>query len=75
MNARWLSKEDRVLAIERIRCNQQGVGNKHFKMYQLREALVDPITWGFVFYSLVADIPNGTSKASFDHDGNSANAA
>lgn len=28
MNARWLSKEDRYLAIERIRSNQQGVGNK-----------------------------------------------
>lgn len=60
LNARWLSKEDRVLAVERIRVNQQGVGNKHFKMYQLREALTDPLTWGFVFYALVADIPNGT---------------
>ncbi|KAF1985772.1 MFS allantoate transporter-like protein [Aulographum hederae CBS 113979] len=59
MNARWLSKEDRLLAIERIRENQQGVGNKHFKMYQLKEALADPLTWAFVFASLVADIPNG----------------
>lgn len=59
LNARWLSKEDRILAIERIRVNQQGVGNKHFKMYQLREALVDPLTWAIVFYALVADIPNG----------------
>lgn len=31
LNARWLSKEDRVLALERIRINQQGVGNRHFK--------------------------------------------
>jgi ACS family allantoate permease-like MFS transporter len=59
LNARWLSKEDRILAIERIRVNQQGVGNKHFKWYQLREALADPLTWAFVFYALVADIPNG----------------
>jgi MFS family permease len=59
LNARWLSKEDRILAIERIRINQQGVGNKHFKWYQLREALADPLTWAFVFYALVADIPNG----------------
>ena len=28
LNARWLKKEDRILAIERIRINQQGVGNK-----------------------------------------------
>jgi MFS transporter, ACS family, allantoate permease len=59
MNARWLKKEDRVLAIERIRVNQQGVGNKHFKWYQFREALLDPMTWAFVMYALIADIPNG----------------
>jgi ACS family allantoate permease-like MFS transporter len=39
--------------------NQQGVGNKHFKFHQLREALADPMVWAFVFYALVADIPNG----------------
>ena len=59
LNARWLSKPDRRLAIERVRINQQGIGNKHFKMYQLLEALRDPLTWAFVFYALVADIPNG----------------
>lgn len=59
LNARWLSKGDRVLALERIRVNQQGVGNKHFKMYQFWEALTDPMVWGFVLYALVADIPNG----------------
>ncbi|KAI9668360.1 MAG: hypothetical protein M1831_001114 [Alyxoria varia] len=59
LNARWLSKPDRVRAIERIRKNEQGVGNKHFKWYQFREALTDPLTWMIVLYSLVADIPNG----------------
>lgn len=59
MNAKFLTPQERLMAIERIRKNQQGVGNKHFKMYQLKEALTDPITWAFVFYSLVADIPNG----------------
>ncbi|GAB7360926.1 hypothetical protein MBLNU230_g0910t1 [Neophaeotheca triangularis] len=59
MNARWLKREDRVLALERIRVNQQGVGNKHYKLYQLREALTDPLTWAFAFFALVADIPNG----------------
>jgi len=64
MNARFLSKEDRVLAIERIRVNQQGVGNKHWKFYQIKEALLDPLTWAFFFYALVADIPNGNSTSS-----------
>ncbi|OGE54233.1 hypothetical protein PENARI_c006G08029 [Penicillium arizonense] len=31
LNARWLKKQDRVLAIARVRINQQGIGNKHFK--------------------------------------------
>ncbi|CAK7237622.1 Allantoate permease [Sporothrix bragantina] len=59
MNARFLTEEERVKAIERIRVNQQGVGNKNFKFYQLKEALTDPVVWAFVFYSLVANIPNG----------------
>jgi len=59
LNARFLSQHERVLAVERIRVNQQGVGNKHFKWYQFREAFTDPMVWAFVFYSLVADIPNG----------------
>ena len=59
LNAWWLSEEDRRLAVERIRGNQQGIGNKHFKMSQLKEALTDPITWAFVFFAVVSDIPNG----------------
>lgn len=59
LNARWLTKIERRLALERVRVNQQGIGNKHFKMYQLKEALTDPLTWAFVFYACAADIPNG----------------
>ena len=59
LNCRWLTKEERILAVERIRVNGQGVGNKHFKFYQLKEALLDPLSWAFFFYALIADIPNG----------------
>ncbi len=59
MNARFLTEHERVQAVERIRANQQGVGNKHFKAYQFWEALTDPVVWALVFYALVADIPNG----------------
>lgn len=59
LNARFLTPQERLMAIERIRSNQQGVGNRHFKMYQFKEALADPLTWAFVFYALTADIPNG----------------
>lgn len=59
LNARFLTPAERVLAVRRIKKNQQGIGNKHFKWYQVKEALLDPLTWAFVFYALVADIPNG----------------
>ncbi|PGH23664.1 hypothetical protein AJ80_02270 [Polytolypa hystricis UAMH7299] len=59
LNARWLKKEDRTLAVERVRVNQQGIGNKHFKMYQFKEALTDLTTWAFALYVCVAFIANG----------------
>ncbi|RAL15091.1 allantoate permease family MFS transporter [Aspergillus homomorphus CBS 101889] len=59
LNARWLTKDDRILAVARVRVNQQGIGNKHFKLHQVKEALIDPMTWAFFFYALIADIPNG----------------
>jgi MFS transporter, ACS family, allantoate permease len=51
LNARFLTKEERVLAVERVRTNQQGIGNKHFKFYQLKEALLDPLIWAFAIYA------------------------
>lgn len=59
LNARFLTPEERILAIHRIKVNEQGIGNKHFKWYQMKEALLDPMVWAFVFYGLVANIPNG----------------
>lgn len=41
ISARWLSEEEKVLAVERIRTNQQGIGSKEFKWYQFREAFTD----------------------------------
>jgi MFS transporter, ACS family, allantoate permease len=58
-NARWLTKDDRILAVERVRINQQGIGNKHFKMYQFKEALKDPMTWAFCLFAVLFDVPNG----------------
>ncbi|KAJ1561693.1 hypothetical protein HK405_003137 [Cladochytrium tenue] len=59
LNAWFLTDKEKIMAVERIRKNQQGVGNKHFKWYQMKEALLDPVAWAFVFYSFIADIPNG----------------
>lgn len=65
LNARWMSEEDRVLAVHRIRGNQQGIGNKHFKRYQLIEALQDPMTWAFTFYACVTSIGGGGLSGFF----------
>lgn len=59
LNARWLKKEGRVLAVARVRVNQQGIGNRQFKWYQVKETLLDPITRAFFIFSLIANIPNG----------------
>jgi MFS transporter, ACS family, allantoate permease len=59
LNARFLNEQDRILALERIRRNQQGVGNHQWKIYQLKEALTDPLSWAFFLYALISSIPNG----------------
>lgn len=59
LNCRWLNERDRLLAIQRVRGNEQGIGNRHFKWYQFREALLDPLNWALFMYGVLSDIPNG----------------
>ena len=65
MNAWWLGKEDQVRAIERIRINQQGIGNKCWKLYQVKEALSDPLTWAICFFAFFATVPNGELELTY----------
>lgn len=55
----WLTREEKLMVVERIRTNNQGFGNKHFKMYQLKEALIDINTWLFFFFGIATNVPNG----------------
>ncbi|WPV16536.1 hypothetical protein CLAFUW4_07601 [Fulvia fulva] len=41
-SARFLSREERIVAVERVATNRQGVKNHHFKKYQLWQFLRDP---------------------------------
>ena len=59
LNARFLTPRERVLAVERVRVNSQGIGNKKFKLHQLREAVTDPMVWLIAFCSVLTSIPNG----------------
>ncbi|KGQ98239.1 D-galactonate transporter [Candida albicans GC75] len=55
----FLTDEEKLLVVERIRTNQQGFGNTHFKKNQFIEALTDYRSWLLVIYALSSNIPNG----------------
>jgi ACS family allantoate permease-like MFS transporter len=55
----FLNDEETELVVERIRTNQQGFGNRHFKMYQFKEAMLDLNTWLYFFFGIASNIPNG----------------
>ncbi|KAK0190411.1 major facilitator superfamily domain-containing protein [Armillaria mellea] len=57
-NAWFLTPEERSSAVQRIKENQTGVENKHFKKEQMIEALTDIKIWLFALFSILADIPN-----------------
>ena len=59
MSARALSHAEKVAAVERLRENQTGVENKHFKPYQVAQCLTDPQTWLLSLITVAASIPNG----------------
>ncbi|KAI0065989.1 MFS general substrate transporter [Artomyces pyxidatus] len=58
-NAWFLNEEERIAAIQRVKGNQTGVENKHFKKQQLIETLTDPKTWLFGFYALLCGASTG----------------
>lgn len=57
--ARFLSKEEKLMVVERIRSNQQGFGNHEIKKHQMIEALRDPRTWLYFLFTVSSNIPNG----------------
>lgn len=63
--ARWLTEEEKRLAIERLRVNEQGIGNKKFKMYQFKEALTDIRTWLYFLLTLSLELPSGGTTVFF----------
>ncbi|KUJ21321.1 MFS general substrate transporter [Mollisia scopiformis] len=59
MKAWFLSNEDRMKAVERVRHNMTGIKNNQWKRSQAVEALLDPKSWLIVLIALCANIPNG----------------
>ncbi|KAI7348502.1 major facilitator superfamily transporter [Hortaea werneckii] len=54
-----LTHEQKVWAIERLRSNQTGVENKHFKPAQVVECFLDPQTWLLSLITISSNVPNG----------------
>ncbi|KIW33174.1 uncharacterized protein PV07_00045 [Cladophialophora immunda] len=61
--AGFLSQEERVQHVERIRGNEQGIGSKTFKWEQFWEALADTNTWLYAFWVFAANIPNSIATS------------
>lgn len=59
MSAKKLTHAEKVAAVERLRENQTGVENKHFKPYQVWQSFCDPQTWLLALITIAASIPNG----------------
>jgi MFS family permease len=56
--ARFLNERERIVAVERVAVNRQGVKNHHFKVNQLWQTLYDPKTWILFVMAVGAQVPN-----------------
>ncbi|MCJ1259839.1 hypothetical protein MMC24_007678 [Lignoscripta atroalba] len=54
-----LTRDEKIWAIERLRENQTGIENKHFKVPQAIECLKDPHTWMLSLITISSNVPNG----------------
>ncbi|ESK83753.1 membrane transporter [Moniliophthora roreri MCA 2997] len=61
-NAWFLTLEEKAIAVQRIKENQTGIENKHFKKEQMIEALLDPKTWLFALFSALDNVPNSLTN-------------
>jgi len=64
MTARFLTEEERIACLERVRNDQGGVANKSIKKEQIIEAFTDIRTWLIVLSLMLTNIPNGLSSFS-----------
>jgi ACS family allantoate permease-like MFS transporter len=61
--ARFLSPEERIAALERVRLDQAGTHNKKIKRYQIIETFKDIRTWIMFLIIMCIGIPNGGNSA------------
>jgi MFS family permease len=59
MSCKRLTPAEKLCAIQRLRSNQMGIENKHFKPTQALECLTDPQTWLLCLITICSNVPNG----------------
>jgi hypothetical protein len=59
VTAKFLSPEDKLIAIERLRANQMGIGSGVWKWDHVKEAMLDVKTWlWFSLMFLISYVPS-----------------
>ncbi|WOO82425.1 putative transporter [Vanrija pseudolonga] len=59
VKARFLTEDDKYVALERIRLNNTGTQNTDFKWSQVRECLVDPKSWMWLLMIFTVSVVSG----------------
>ncbi|KAG6367732.1 hypothetical protein INS49_001927 [Diaporthe citri] len=59
MKCKFLTHDEKVWAVERLRENKTGIENKHFKAHQAWECFKDPQTWLISLITISSNVPNG----------------
>ncbi|KAF5714616.1 DAL5-Allantoate ureidosuccinate permease [Fusarium mundagurra] len=63
MRAKFLTVDEKARVVARVRGNGTGIENKHFKMVQFWEAMLDIKTWLLFLFALTSNSPNGGLSA------------
>lgn len=58
LNARFLNREERVMAVVRVEKNMTGIKSNKWKRSQVIEAICDVNAWLLVLIQLSSNIPN-----------------
>lgn len=59
IRCKFLTREEKLWTIERLRGNQTGIENKIVKPEQILECFMDPQTWLLSLIMITANVPNG----------------
>lgn len=57
--ARFLSPEQRIIAVQRVAGNMMGIKGYQWKNYQIWHAVIDPKVWLILAFVLFTQLPNG----------------